>query len=83
MIFSQQGSRAGSTGFESLNNPNMQDASLGDLVRVERGRHAVNEGSYAGVSAGGHAGAKGVGGEAVWRSDVTPEERAVLERYFR
>jgi hypothetical protein len=61
----------------------VRDAAIGDLVGVERGQHAVDEGAYAGVSAGGRTGAEGRGGEAVWHNPVTPEEREVLERYFK
>jgi len=76
-------SYAGSEGLEAVNNPNVGDAAIGDLVGVERGQHVVDEGSYAGVARGGQAGAEGRGGEAVWRNPVTPEEREVLERYFK
>lgn len=67
---------------EGLTNDDLEHAALGDTLGLSRGAHDVDDGAYRGPVAGGSA-ALGDGGRAVERLPTTPEERRVLERYFR
>jgi hypothetical protein len=71
------------TRLETVSNPDVRRAALGDLVSVESGEHRVDPDSYGGLSAGGTVEQAGHGGEAVWKSTWLPEERRVLQRYFQ
>ena len=65
---------------EAVSNPDLRNASLGDVVETTIGRHQVSVRAR-GVTAGGAA-AVGAGGDAVSRTVLTPEERRILARYF-
>lgn len=65
---------------EAVSNPDMRNASLGDVVETTVGRHQVSVHPH-GITTGGAA-ATGRGGEAVSKAVLTPEERRILSRYF-
>ena len=66
---------------EGVSNSDLSQAALGDVVGTSTGTHAVTA-RAGGLSAGGAA-ATGSGGEAVGNSQLTPEERRILARYFK
>jgi len=66
---------------EGVSNQDLSRAALGDVVGTSLGTHGATERAH-GLSAGGAA-ATGSGGQAVGNSQLTPEERRILARYFR
>jgi hypothetical protein len=73
----------GTTRVEKLGNEDMSHAALGDRLGTTRGTHDVDRSAFTGPRAAGAIGSTGAGGEAVWRSQLTPEEQRVVERYFK
>jgi hypothetical protein len=67
---------------EGVANEDVRKAAPGDLLGVGRSRHRIDAGAFRAPSEGGKA-SLGSGGESVWRSPTTPEERRILERYFK
>jgi len=75
---------------ENLHTKRLQGASNDDLSRalpaeviaITKGKHQVNNGP-AGSVAGGAISSAGEGGDAVWRDSLTPDERQVLQKYFK
>ncbi len=65
------------------NASNLDHALPGDIVGVGKGEHTVDPNAYAGPTAAGAATSDGNGGEAVWRDDLTPQERDVLRNFFK
>lgn len=62
---------------------NLDHALPGDLVGVGKGEHTVDPNVYSGPSSAGAAASDGKGGEAVWRDDLTPQEREVLRNFYK
>jgi hypothetical protein len=81
LTFSKDEEKTKLDGQEGVSNPNMENASLGDTVAVKDTAHNVDPKEYKGIQTGGAAQAGGAG-EAVWKTEVLPEEQAALERYF-
>jgi hypothetical protein len=54
----------------------------GDLMGMTDGKPQVDESAFRGTAAGGTAGT-GRGGAAVRQNELTPAERATLQRYFK
>jgi hypothetical protein len=67
---------------EGVSNKNLDHASLGDIVSEGSGGPPTPEPTADATTAGGAANV-GTGGDAVFRQELTPQERAVLERYFK
>jgi hypothetical protein len=68
---------------ESISNDDLSRAALGDALAVNKGQHEVRKTALKTPLAGGSIGSTGQGGEAVWRASFTPEEREMLQRYFK
>jgi len=68
---------------EAISNPDMNRATPGDAMGVSSGKHQSDVNDFSTGSAAGDVAQPGVGGEAVWRDNLVPEERAVLRRYFK
>ena len=66
---------------EGVSNDDFRNAALGDLVGTSTARPETAK-RLSGSLAGG-AVSVGAGGEAVGRNALTPEERRLLERYFK
>jgi hypothetical protein len=81
LTFNKEEENAKLNGQEGVSNPNMENASIGDTVAVKDSAHNVDPSQFKGAQAGGSAQAGGAG-EAVWKTEVLPEEQATLERYF-
>ena len=73
----------GSSATEAVSNPDLSHALPGDMVGVGKGEHTVDPTKYTGLAAGGTITSQGVGGETVWRDDLTPSEREVLKNFFK
>jgi hypothetical protein len=67
---------------ETASSPDLDRAAPGEVVGITRGTHRVDPARPA-VVEGGVISGPGHGGEAVWRTPLSPEERRVLERYFK
>lgn len=77
-----QQTRLGTRSLEGISNEDIRFATLGDVVAVGRGEHALDNGSYLGGAAAGEVGSMGAGGDTIFKQSLTPEERSVLEKYF-
>lgn len=73
----------GSKTTESVSNPDLSRALPGDVVGVSKGEHTVDRNAATSPTSGGAITSTGQGGEAVWRNDLTPAEREVLQRFFK
>jgi hypothetical protein len=58
-------------------------AMPGDVLGVSKRAHEVDPSTFHGPVDGGAISSAGSGGEAVWRNSLTPNEREVLQRYFK
>jgi hypothetical protein len=67
---------------EALRNPSLDRAALGETLAIRQTEHEVDESLYGGPQAAGAVDATGAGGEAIWKTPLTPEEQAVLQRYY-
>ncbi len=65
------------------NSSNLDHALPGDLVGVGKGEHTVDPNAYTGPTSAGAAASDGTGGEAIWRDDLTPQEREVLRNFYK
>jgi hypothetical protein len=83
MAFNAVASDAGQGTTETVNNPEMARAALGDLLGTERGEHELDPANAAAPSAAGPVAAPGHGGEVVWVDHLTPAERAALKDFFK
>ena len=82
--FRDKGTQLGSTRTEAAPNASSLDHALpGDLVGVGKGEHTVDPSQYTGPTTAGAVASEGAGGEAVWRDDLTPQEREVLRNFFK
>jgi hypothetical protein len=76
---------------ENLHTKNLQGATNSDpsralpaeVIAVAKGKHHVDTTTPAGPVAGGGISSAGQGGDAVWRESLTPDERQVLQNYFK
>jgi len=68
---------------EAVSNDDLSRALPGDVLGVGAGEHKVDKAIGGGTLAGGEIRSAGEGGEAVWRNDMTPREREILQRFFK
>jgi hypothetical protein len=62
---------------------NRTDSVLpGDIVGMTKSAPPKDSKNDEATTSGGAAG-QGNGGDAVWRQELTPQERALLSRYFK
>ena len=61
----------------------MEHAAMGDVLKVVTGEHRTDPNAGKTAQAGGSAASPGSGGEAVWKSELTPSEQDVLRRFFK
>lgn len=81
LTFNKDETKAQTKGEEGLASSDLSDATIGDTIAVKDSTHQVDEAAYKGPQAGGSAQAGGAG-EAVWKTEVLPDEQQALERYF-
>lgn len=68
---------------ESVTNDDLSHAAAGDLLGVSKGEHQIDPAKYTGPAAAGAIQSTGAGGEAVWKNQLTPQEREILERFYK
>jgi hypothetical protein len=68
---------------QQISNDDLSHAAAGDLVGVSKGQHQVDPAKYTGTVNAGTIQSTGAGGEAVWKNQLTPEEREILERFYK
>lgn len=68
---------------QALESKDTEHMALGDVMKVTTGEHKVDPAAAAGPAAGGGVSSAGSGGEAVWKTEVSPKEEAVLRSYFK
>lgn len=68
---------------DTVSNDDVSQALPADLVGLERGEHDVDTAQEVRSRAGGGIASAGEGGEAIRRESFTPEEREVLQRFFK
>ena len=73
-------SKLGTKNQEAVENPDLSRATPGDLIGLGEQKHDVDQTQIGPREAG--AASTGQGGEQVWKESLTPDERAVLKRYF-
>jgi hypothetical protein len=67
---------------QGVSNNRSNSAMPGDLVGISISAPTRNPQDGAPAGAGGAA-SQGGEGDAVWRQDLTPQERALLQQYFK
>ncbi len=68
---------------QSVSNDDLSRAMPGDVLGISKGTHEVKKTNDNTPVAGGAISSTGQGGDAVWRDSLTPQEREVLQRYFK
>ncbi len=71
----------GTRNFEGVASEDVTRAGAGDLLDITEREHDIDE-TKIGVRAGGAIESTGEGGDAVWRDQLLPDEKAVLKNYF-
>lgn len=61
----------------------LSHAASGDTLGVSKGQHQVDPSKYSGPASAGTILSTGAGGEAVWKNDLTPQEREILEKFYK
>jgi hypothetical protein len=82
MYLKPEQTRLGEGAMEALRNPSLERAALGETLAIRQTEHEVDESLYGGTQAAGAVDATGTGGEAIWETPLTPEEQAVVQRFF-
>lgn len=83
LTFKRDASEGGAAKTEGLSNPNLDEAALGEVVRISRIENDKRKPDFDGVTSGGAAQNQGSGGDAVWKNRLTPQERKSLQRFFK
>lgn len=68
---------------EAVSNQDLSRAALGDQLGTTQTAPEIDTDSFTGPVAAGRAVEEGDGGEAVWRSRLTPAEQRRLQEYFQ
>ncbi|MEO7934003.1 MAG: hypothetical protein ABIT76_12680 [Chthoniobacterales bacterium] len=68
---------------DTISNDDLTRALPGDVVGLSSGEHQVDKNQTAPVTTAGPISSNGEGGQAVWKDNLTPAERATLGRYFK
>jgi hypothetical protein len=73
----------GTTRTEKIAADELSHAAPGEALGVSKGKHEIDPKKYTGPTQAGAVASPGRGGEAVWRNTLTPQEREVLQRFFK
>jgi len=68
---------------EGASNDDPTRALPGQVIAIAKGKHNVDKTTPSGPVTAGAISSAGQGGDAVWRDSLTPDERQVLQRYFK
>jgi hypothetical protein len=72
-----------STKLEGASNLDPSRALPAEVIAIAKGRHNVDKNLAVGPVAGGATTYAGEGGDVVWRDSPLPDERQVLQKYFK
>ena len=72
-----------SKGQEGASNLDPSRALPAEVIAIAKGRHNVDKTAPAGPVEGGAMASAGEGGDVVWRDSLLPDERQVLQKYFK
>ncbi|MGI8603473.1 MAG: hypothetical protein ACR2OZ_10805 [Verrucomicrobiales bacterium] len=75
-------SKLGTNKQENISSDDLSRAAPADLIATRDDKHEVDK-TPVNVREAGTVGNTGAGGEQVWKESLSPEERAVLKRYFK
>jgi hypothetical protein len=68
---------------EGDSNPDPKRAVPGEVLAITKGKHNVDKTLSASPVEAGAISSAGEGGDAVWRDSLTPDDREVLQKYFK
>jgi len=68
---------------EGVSNQDLSQAAIADTIRTSISQQKEGQNGFAGPSQGGTVDSVGEGGDAVWVDRLTPDERKVLQNYFK
>ena len=68
---------------EGASNDDLNRALPGQVLAVTKSKPDAKNTPSTGAAAGGAISSAGAGGDAVWRESLTPDERQVLQKYFK
>jgi hypothetical protein len=71
------------TRLQGDSNADPRRALPGEVIAVAKGKHHVDKTLPAGPVEAGAITSSGAGGDAVWRDSLTPDDREILQRYFK
>lgn len=71
------------TNLEGVSNTDLSRATFGDVQKVTLSSEEVETVEYEGLQNSASTEYTGQGGEAVWRNNLTPDEREILQDYFK
>lgn len=83
LTLKEQETQLGTTGLEVVQNKDFSRAALGTTLAVREKEHEIDESNDPGPVEAGEVASEGEGGETVWKQNLMPNERDVLENYFK
>ncbi|MBC2594414.1 hypothetical protein H5P28_09110 [Ruficoccus amylovorans] len=84
LVMADEGTSLNTATREGVSNQDMRNAALGETVGISsRPGNDEQAETFEGGATSGGASSLGTGGDAVWRESYTPDERAILEQYFK
>lgn len=83
LSFNEAPSLADAQRREAVSNPDLRNAALGEQLGTTQSAPEVDAQAFTGPVTAGNAVTEGDGGEAVWRSRLTPAEEQKLKTYFQ
>jgi len=82
MYHEDEESNLATKNLERTTNDDLTRAAPGDVLGVVEAEHQIDKTATT-VGSGGAIGSAGKGGGRVWESDLLPEEKAVLNRFYK
>ena len=83
LTLNERKTQLGTTGLEIVKNQDFSRATIGTTLAVREKEHEINKSNDPGPVEAGEVASDGEGGEPVWRQNLMPKERDVLENYFK
>jgi hypothetical protein len=82
MFHEDQESNLATKNLQRAVNPDLSRAAPGDIVGMSQTEHQIDK-SPTSVRPGGTVDSAGKGGGRVWEADLLPDEKAVLNRFYK
>jgi hypothetical protein len=82
LFYGEEDKDLGTSNIEKITNPDFSRATPGEVLGLGETERDLDK-TPAGPQSGGTVGSTGLGGEAVSREVLRPDEEAVLKRYFK